>query len=79
MIYRQPEHYREIVERCPNHITNHKDGEIFVIIKLIVVANLDTEQTNRNPMKEMSMKMLTTVSHASPRKHFSQVHLIMNS
>lgn len=26
VIYRQPDHYREIVERCPNHITKHKDG-----------------------------------------------------
>ena len=27
VIYKQPEHYREIVERCPNHITKQKDGE----------------------------------------------------
>lgn len=26
VIYRQPEYYRENVERCPNHITKHKDG-----------------------------------------------------
>lgn len=26
VIYRQPEHYREIVERCPNHMTRQKDG-----------------------------------------------------
>ncbi|XP_022799560.1 cellular tumor antigen p53-like isoform X3 [Stylophora pistillata] len=26
VIYRQPDHYREIVERCPNHRTKHKDG-----------------------------------------------------
>ena len=28
VIYRQPDHYREIVERCPNHITKHKDGKL---------------------------------------------------
>ncbi|KAJ7393406.1 Tumor protein 63 [Desmophyllum pertusum] len=26
VIYRQPDHYREIIERCPNHITKQKDG-----------------------------------------------------
>ena len=27
-VYKEPESYQEIVERCPSHITKHKDGEI---------------------------------------------------
>lgn len=27
VVYNKPEHYREIVERCVNHITKQNDGE----------------------------------------------------
>ena len=28
VVYQQPDSFMEIVERCPNHLTEDKDGEI---------------------------------------------------
>ena len=40
VIYRQPDHYREIIERCPNHITKQKDGEFLCLNSQIQLLNL---------------------------------------